>query len=128
MLQITLPLAATSAAQLATNAELLPMAGLTMEVKGNERRVNITLKGVVCGASADTMRHFLQDAAEFMGTKWCLQMKDLLVLSGRAMKTLVSFAKHLRRRGFEVEVHGINENLYTVMKEQKIAHVFAWPD
>ncbi len=128
MLQIALPLAATNAAQLAANSELAPMAGLTMEVKGGERRVNITLKGVICGASADTLLQFLQGASAFTGNKWCLQMKDLLVLSGRGIKTLISFAKHLGWRGFKVEVLGINQNLFAAMNELKLAQAFAWPD
>lgn len=123
MLQIMMPLAATT-----VSSNLTPAAGVRMEVKEGERRVQITLKGVICGASVDSMLEFLRSASSFMGSKWSLQMNDLLVLSGRGMRALVRFVKHQRRRGYVVEVAGINQNLYATMKEMKLAHAFAFAD
>lgn len=126
MLQFNMPLAETATQVTRLNPNLRPTAGVSMEVKEGERRVQITLRGVICGASVDSMLEFLRSTSSFVGSKWSLQMKDLLVLSGRGMKALARFAKYLRRRGCVVEVAGINQNLYATMKELKIAHAFAW--
>jgi len=126
MLQINIPL--VSAATEAINASLMPSAGVSMEFKEGERRVNITLKGVICGASADSLSEFLRNASALVGNKWSLQMSELLVLSGRGMKGLARFAHHMRQRGCVVEVRGVNRNLYSTMKELKLAQAFAWAD
>ena len=124
MLQISMPLAAAET----MNGSLMPCAGVSLEVKGGERRVNITLKGVICGTSADSLSEFLHNAAAVVGNKWSLQMSELLVLSGRGMKGLARFANHMRERGCVVEVRGVNRNLYSTMKELKLAQAFAWAD
>ena len=124
MLHISMPLAATEM----MNGSVRPCAGVSLEVKGGERRVNITLKGVICGTSADSLAEFLRNASAFVGNKWSLQMSELLVLSGRGMKGLVRFAHHMRERGCVVEVRGVNRNLYSTMKELELAQAFAWAD
>ncbi|MEK7728671.1 MAG: STAS domain-containing protein [candidate division KSB1 bacterium] len=126
MLQVSIPLAA--AASETVNSKLLPTAGVSLEFKEGERRVHITLKGVICGASVDSLLEFLRNASTFVGSKWSLQMSDLVVLSGRGMKALARFAKHQRRRGYVVRVAGINQNLYAMMKEMRLTHGFAWAD
>lgn len=125
MLQISMPLAAGAETM---NTSLTPCAGVSLEVKEGERRVNITLKGVICGTSADSLSEFLRNASALVGNKWSLQMSELLVLSGRGMKGLARFAHHMRARGCVVEVRGVNRNLYSTMKELKLAQAFAWAD
>jgi anti-anti-sigma regulatory factor len=128
MLQINVPLAKSAAQTEVLDPSLMPCAGVRMELKAGERRVDITLKGVICGASADSLLEFLRSASALVGNKWSLQMSELLVLSSRGMKTLALFAKHMRRRGCTVEVQGVNQNLYAAMKEMKLARAFAWTD
>ncbi len=128
MLQIDMPLAAAAAKMETISPNLFPSAGVRMEFKEGERRVNITLKGVICGASVDSLLEFLRSVSAFVGNKWSVQMNELLVLSGRGMKALARFAKHMRQRGCVVEVQGVNQNLYSTMKELKLAQAFTWAD
>jgi anti-anti-sigma regulatory factor len=123
MLQINMPLA-TNAPTLPS--ELRPRAGVCMEVKGAERRVNITLQGVICGSSAESLLEFLHGASTLVGNKWSLQMSELLVLSSSGLRGLARFAKHLRRRGYEVEVLGVSRPVYASLQDLELANAFAW--
>ena len=128
MLQIKMPLSAREMPAGDVAAEFMPMAGLEMNMEGADRCVNITLKGVICGTSVDTLVQFLGGVSGLVGNKWSLQMKDLLVLSTRGINTLARFAEHLRRRGYKIQVHGVNQNVYSAIKESKMTQPFAWAD
>lgn len=128
MLQIKMPLARQAMEADRALARLMPMAGLEMNMQGADRCVNITLQGVICGSSVDTLIQFLGSVSGLIGNKWSLQMTDLLVLSGRGMNTLARFAESLQRRGFKVEVRGINQTIYSALKECKMTRAFAWAD
>ena len=128
MMQIKMPLAPMHAASSQTSSELMPMAGVEMNVRGTDRCVNITLNGVICGTSVDNLVQFLKGVSNLVGNKWSLQMKDVRMLSARGRSILVRFAEQQRRRGFRVEVHGVNQNLYSAFKESKMARAFAWAD
>ncbi len=128
MLQIKMPLAPQDQQASRVATELLPMAGVEMNMRGAERCVDITLKGVIAGNSVDTLGQFLTGVSSLVGNKWSLQMKDLLVLSTRGMSSLARFAEHLRHRGFRIEVHGVNQNVYSALKESRMTQAFAWAD
>lgn len=128
MLKITMPLSTTAAVSGTQFTEWHSVAMVDFDLNGDEKSVNITLRGAIAGDSAQTLLDFLKAVSSFIGTRWTLQMQDLKILSVQGMRYLVRFAKIMRKRGCAVEVRGIHRNVYATMLEAGHHRVFAWAD
>ncbi len=128
MLKITMPLTPSASADHSICAEWHSVAMVDLDLYGNEKIVNITLRGAIAGDSANTLLDFLKAVSSFVGTRWTLQMQDLKIISVHGMRYLIRFAKIMRKRGCAVEVRGIHRNVYATLREAGHDQVFAWAD
>jgi anti-anti-sigma regulatory factor len=128
MLKITMPLSPATVADHALCAEWRSVAMVDLDLYGKEKRVNITLRGAIAGESANSLLDFLKAVSGFVATRWTLQMQDLRILSVQGTRSLIRFAKIMRKRGHEVEVRGIHRNVYATLLESGYDQVFAWAD
>lgn len=128
MLKITMPLSNLTSPGTSSTSEWASVAMVDLELDGEQKTVNITLRGTIAGDSARALLDFLKAVSNFIGTRWTLQMQDLRVLSLQGMRHLVCFAKIMRKRGYAVQVRGIHRNVYSVLLEAGHHRVFAWAD
>lgn len=128
MLKITMPLSPAVAVDHSLCAEWRSVAMVDLDLYGKEKRVNITLRGAIAGDSANTLLDFLKAVSAFVATRWTLQMQDLKILSVQGTRSLVRFAKIMRKRGHAVEVRGIHRNVYATLRESGQEQAFAWAD
>lgn len=128
MLTITMPLTSQTAVDHSLCAEWRSVAMVDLDLYGNEKRVNITLRGAIAGDSAHSLLDFLKAVSAFVATRWTLQMQDLRILSVQGTRSLIRFAKIMRQRGHAVEVRGIHRNVYATLRESGQENLFAWAD
>ncbi|MGH7492522.1 MAG: STAS domain-containing protein [bacterium] len=128
MLHITMPLSTSIDDKRNEKAGIDPVAAVEIDVRGNDKFVNIQLKGAIAGENAVTFFEFLKAVSLFVGTRWTLQMKDLSILSMQGIQHLVQFAQILRARGYRLEVVGVHRNVYTTLQDLKAVNAFAWTD
>jgi len=93
-------------------SEATPMAIADFTVVENQTCALITLKGVIDQDGALMMSKFFEDILALPAQVWRLQLKDLRRISTKGLSQLARFDRHLRRRGFTVEVIGIEEEMY----------------
>lgn len=108
--------------------ELRPLAAAEIDVRKNHGTINVTLAGVILGASVSELRAFLQDVACFRATDWSLQLEALRVISAKGLRVLVQFARVLRSRGYRLKIEKVNPELYATLNELKLLHEFEWLD
>jgi anti-anti-sigma regulatory factor len=89
------------------NATSLATAAATLNFSRRAKHVEVRLEGSIFSEHSETLRDFLQNLCYFRGTKWTLDLENLQVISLRASKVLVKFAKVIRRRGYEIEITNI---------------------
>lgn len=128
MLKITMPLAPEMTVDHSLCAEWRSVAMVDLDLYGNQKTVNITLRGAIAGDSANTLLDFLKAVSGFIATRWILQMQDLKILSVQGTRSLIRFAKIMRKRGCTVEVRGIHRNVYATLREGGHDRIFAWVD
>ncbi len=128
MLQIIQKLAASTCVDNCAQTDFLPVAVVDVDFKGEQKNVNITLRGVIAGASVAALNEFLKNVSCFPGNRWTLQMKDLRIVSERGLRKLVRFASILRRRGFALEIQEIHQNIYAILQDLNLVQHFGWAD
>jgi anti-anti-sigma regulatory factor len=128
MLHITMPLSTSTNDLQAEMADFNPVAAVEVDVQGENKYVNIHLKGAIAGEHAVTLLEFLKAVSGFVGTHWTLHMKDLNVLSVQGIHYLLQFAQMLRARGHRLEVRSVHRNVYTTLLHLKVVNAFAWVD
>lgn len=119
MTEIKKALASDNAMQMATVAA-------TLHFTPRSKHVNLRLEGTILGEHTKSLRDFLQNLSYFQGTKWTLELENLDVISMRALKVLVTFAKIIRRRGYDVIVTNIQASVLAAFLDSGIHEHFNW--
>ncbi len=108
------------------NATPLATAAATLNFNRRVKHVEIRLEGSIFIEHTETLRDFLQNLCYFRGTKWTLDLENLEVISLRASKVLVKFAKVIRRRGYEIEISSIKPAMLATFLDLGMQKHFAW--
>jgi len=119
MTEIKKSLASDNATQMATVAATL---NFTRRIK----QVNLRLEGTILSEHTEALRDFLRNLSYFQGTKWTVELENLDVISMRALKVLVTFAKIIRRRGYDVAITNIQASVLAAFLDSGIHEHFNW--
>ncbi len=119
MTEIKKSLASDNATQMATVAATLNFTPRT-------KQVNLRLEGTILSEHTKALRDFLQNLSYFQGTQWTVELGNLDVISMRALKVLVTFAKVIRKRGYDVVVTNIQASVLAAFLDSGIHEHFNW--
>jgi anti-anti-sigma regulatory factor len=108
------------------NTTLMATAAVRLNFNPRVKHVGLRLEGSILSEHTETLRDFLQNLCYFRGTKWTLDLENLEVLSLRASKVLVKFAKVIRRRGCELEITSIQPAMLAIFLDLSIQKHFGW--
>lgn len=94
---------------------------------GRRRKiVEVRLAGTVLGGHTPALRDFLKNLSYFPGNKWVMHLENLQTISLRGLRALVTFARVIRRRGYIVEITGIQAAVHITMRDLNLCKDFAW--
>ncbi|GEM_PF-3382737 len=108
------------------NAMLMATVAATLNFSRRAKHVNLRLEGTILSEHTGALRDFLQNLSYFRGTKWTLELENLDVISMRALKVLVKFAKIIRKRGYDVEAVNIQASVLAAFLDSGIHEHFNW--
>jgi len=108
------------------SATLMATVAATLNFSRRVKRVEVRLEGSILSEHTETLRDFLQNLCYFHGTKWTLDLENLEVISLRASKVLVKFAKVIRQRGCELEITSIQPAMLATFLDLGVQKHFAW--
>jgi len=98
----------------------------TLNFTHRRKLVELRLEGTILGEHTEALRDFLRNLSYFPGNRWMLQLENLDVMSMRALKVLVKFANIIRRRGYKVEIAGIQPGMLAMLMDLGLHGLFAW--
>jgi anti-anti-sigma factor len=107
-------------------AKTTAMVAATLDFNRRTKLVALRLEGTILSEHTGALRDFLRNLSYFRGTRWTLQLKNLEVMSMRALKVLVKFVNVIRRRGYEVQVTSIQPGMLAVLMDLGLHELFAW--
>jgi anti-anti-sigma regulatory factor len=108
------------------NATTTATVAATLEFTPRKKLVTLRLEGTILGEHTAALRDFLRNLSYFPGNKWTLELENLAVISMRALKVLVQFAKIVRRRGYDVEIANIQASVLAAFLDSGIHEHFNW--
>ena len=108
------------------NATMLATVAATLNFSRRTKHVTLRLEGTILSEHTGALRDFLQNLSYFRGTKWTVELENLDVISMRALKVLVQFAKIIRGRGFDLEVANIQASVLAAFLDSGIHEHFNW--
>lgn len=111
MLQFTMLLSDKSPAGNVLRGKPPLIAKVLVSSAGDNTRVSIILKGVLVGTDCVALQRFLEKITDLPGNEWGLHVGELQALDQQGVHCLVRFAETIRRRGFNLKVHGIHQDV-----------------
>lgn len=106
-----------------------PMAGVNLNFSNDAvPTIEIFLRGEIIGPSVELLRDFLREIYKLSGRKWTLEMSEVDVISFRALRHLIGFARRLRKRGLALHVAAMHPAVLASVYDLKLAWAFDWEE
>lgn len=107
-------------------SETTATLAVALEFGRRNKLVEVRLEGSILSEHTPALLDFLKNVSYFPGNRWVLQLGNLEVMSIRALRVLVKFAKVIRRRGYMVEIACIRSTMLATLLDLKLHEYFGW--
>ncbi len=95
------------------------------DVATQDKTATVILEGIILLDQAKALRTFLDGVLTFPGNRWILRLENLKLISHRGMQALCDFAREIRKRGYEVEIAGIDPVVLEALKASRLLGYFS---